>query len=537
MREPVPPYPVRSGVKKLLIVLGAIFLAIVVAGLSTAAWVFFNPGKARQVLSGQSGLLDYLGAQVVGIANTHLVPELSYETIRYDPPYTLALGGVRLTADDGTRVLDLGQMTVVLAETPALNQPIKVASLTLANGAVNLINDPASGGLRGLSPLVEPGPERDAASPQFRLESVLRLDKIVIDAIDLVYDAGDGSPPMRLDALNAQLDIVPATDARAGWYELDLASGREPGLRLELDGRVNINSFELDLTRVTAQAQLDDQTATTLPPRLAAVVNKHQVRGAMRAEVSGRVPLLDPAEAQLDVQATLDDGRAVFGEYRIPIDSLSIDADMSSGLVVVRSIALDALGGAMTGSGRMNLADDASFSWDIKGMELRELLASRPADQPPKMAGLVASSGSVRFPLKAPMGGLSGAGTLGVTQGRLVNIPVFSDLMRVAQVTGLTSSETLNDSFVSPFTLSPDGVYLDGFDFRTPALAARGSGTVGFDGGLDITANGGPVESLQNKLGKFGAILGKITDLLVTYHIQGTVSEPRISVQPLGIGG
>ncbi len=531
--------------RKLLVLLGVLFVLLVIAGAAITAVVLLSPGKVRQVFGGETRLLDYLGAQVVGIANSHLVPDLSFQTIRYDPPYTLSLGGVRLTAPDSTRVLDLGRMDITLAETPRMGQPIRIARLELRNGAVNLINDPAAnggeGGLRGLSPLVTPRPERertDAEKPEFSLSNVLVLSKIVIDGIDLVYDAGDGSSPMRLDALAADLDIVPISDTGlegTGWYELKLASGRKPGLELDLDGRINIESFELALNRVTAEVDLDDQTATTLPPRLAAVVNRHQLRGLMRAVVSGRVPLMDPGKAELDLHAGLTNGRGVFGEYQIPLDSVELRAGMASGVVDLRTLGVQALGGTMTAEGRVVLDGDARLSWNLQGMDLRALLATG-GGQTPRMAGKVTSTGGVRAPMADPMAGLSGAGQIDVREGRLVNVPILSDLVSVMQVTGLTGN-TLRDTFSSPFTITPTAVRLDNFDFRTPAIAARGSGTIGFDGTLNLSVNGGPLESIQNKLGPIGGILGKITDQFVTYRVRGTTADPRVSVQPLGIGG
>lgn len=521
-------------------ILGVLFLLLLLVGGGAAAYFLSNPGKVKEIVQGETRLLDYLGAQIVGIANAQLVPELSFETIRYDPPYTLSLGGVKLTAPDGTKVLDLGRMSVRLSETPRVGQPLKIAELVLSDGAVNLLQDASTGGFRGLSPLVEPRPEREkvaSESPEFSLSNVLHLDKIVVEGIDLVYDAGDGSAPMRLDALGANLDIVPVTDLGAGWYELKLTSGRKPGLELDLDGRINIDSFDLALNRVEAEVALDNETATTLPPQLAALINTHQIRGALRAVVSGRVPLLTPTGAELDAEVTLSQGRAVFGEYQIPIESMGLKADFASGIVNIRSLQANTLGGSMTGEGRVELAGDAVFAWQVSNMELRELLASRPADQPPKMAGIMNSSGNARAPLADPMAGISGAGNIAVTQGRLVNVPVLSDLVKVVQVTGLVPGNVFNDSFTSPMTISPAGVRLDNFDFRTPAIAVRGSGTMAFDGGLDFSVNGGPVESLQNKLGKFGAILGKVTDQLVTYRVRGDVSKPAISVQALGIGG
>ena len=533
--------------RKLFIILGILFVLLIIAFGAMTAVVLLSPGKLRQVVGGETRLLDYLGAQVVGIANAQLVPELSFETIRYDPPFTLSLGGVRLTAADSTRVLDLGRMDVTLAETPRMGEPIRIASLRLSNGAINLINDPAAnggeGGLRGLSPLVEPRPEREktaAEQPEFSLSNVLVLSKIVIEGIDLVYDAGDGSAPMRLDALAADLDIVPVSDTGlegTGWYELKLDSGRKPGLELDLDGRINIESFELALNRVTADVQLNDQTATTLPPQLATLVNTHQLRGALRAVVTGRVPLMDPGAAELDIQAGLTQGRGVIGAYQIPLDSVELKAGMASRILDLRSLGVQALGGTMTAEGRIALDGDARLSWEAQRVDLQTLLlAGAPAGQPPRMAGKLTSTGSVRTPMADPMAGLSGAGRISVAEGRLVNIPVFSRLLAAMQATGLMANAQ-RDTFDSPFTITPAGVHLDGFDFRTTGVAVRGSGLIGFDSSLDLSVNGGPLEAVQNRLGPIGGVLGKITDQFVTYRVRGTTEEPKVNVQPLGIGG
>lgn len=521
--------------KRTLTVLGAVFLVLLVLGGIVAAVVVFSPGTVRKVVEGETRLLDYLGEQVVGIANSHLVPELSFESIRYEPPYTLTLGGVGLVAPDATRVLDLGGMTVTLAQTPRIGEPLQIERLTLSNGAVRLIRDPA-GGFRGLSPLVEPREERERTATEFRLSEVLVLNRLVVEGIDLVYDAGDGSEPMRLDALAADLRVEPVADAGPGWYALALTSGREPGLELALDGRLNIESFDLAINELTAEAMLDDRTATTLPPQLATLLTRHQVRGAMRARASGVVPLMAPAGSELYLDLSLDRGRAVFGEYQVPLDTVDLRADMAAGVVEIGSFEVSALGGRTVVTGRLDLDGDAVVSWDTSGLDLREMLASRPADAPPKMAGRVTTTGSLRAPLSEPMAGLSGAGQIDVREGRLVNLPVLSDLLRVMEVAGLTTART-TDTFSSPLVFDPRGVGLQGFELRTGTIAARGSGTIGFDGSLDLSVNGGPLESIQNRLGAFGSVLGRITDQLVAYRVGGSVSEPKVSVQPLGIGG
>ncbi|MEM9372362.1 MAG: AsmA-like C-terminal region-containing protein [Planctomycetota bacterium] len=530
---------------KFLTLCGVVFLFILFSGAIAAAYLFAQPGgsikeKAGQLVGGESRLLDYLGTQLVGIANAQLVPELSFETIRYEPPFTVSLGGVRLTAPDGTDVLDLGDLTVTLAEVPKVGEPIRIASIGLRDGAVNLIRDESVGGLRGFAPLIEPGPRREQAAraqPEFKLSNVLVLNRLTIDAVDLVYDAGDGSEPMRLDALSADLDIVQSSGTEEGWYELAFSSGREPGLELDVDGRLNIDTFELVLDAAVARTTLDNRTANTLPQQLASIVSRYQLRGELRTELTGRVPLLEPAETALDIRSTLVGGRGVFGDYQIPLETVELDARLDAGMLDVDSLSAAALGGTLDIDGRVVFGGDVSIGWNLSGMQLQELLASRPADRPPALAGVMASNGHVRFALGSPTGDLSGVGDIDIRNGRLADVPVLTDLIEVMEVAGVLQGDPYRDAFASPLTFSPAGVTLEGFEFTTPAVDARGSGTIGYTGSLDLRINGGPVEALQNKMGDFGRILGIVTDSVLTYRVEGTVSEPEVAVQPFGIGG
>ena len=60
---------------------------------------------------------------------------------------------------------------------------------------------------------------------------------------------------------------------------------------------------------------------------------------------------------------------------------------------------------------------------------------------------------------------------------RTMMVTAETDIRRVMEATGLTGGNVYRDSFSSPIVLSPQGVTLNDFDFRTPAVAARGKGS------------------------------------------------------------
>src|SRR4051812_35624696 len=107
--------------KKLGLMLLALVGLVLVAGGVLAALAWWRPASVQ----------DWVGRQVVAVANAHLVPRLGYAHVEYHAPGEVVLSGVTLTAPDGTRVLDVGGMTITLAEVPHVGQPIVIERISL----------------------------------------------------------------------------------------------------------------------------------------------------------------------------------------------------------------------------------------------------------------------------------------------------------------------------------------------------------------------------------------------------------------------
>ena len=143
---------------------------------------------------------------IVGIANSYLVPQIAFDGLTYQAPGTVVLTGVRLTAPDGTRILEMDSMTVTLAQVPRIGEPIVIERIALGAPTIRLISTQlpdGSMGFAGLSPIVKGGLNKDvdATTPveveeNFQLSRVLQLREIVITNGSFFYDAGDGSLPM-----------------------------------------------------------------------------------------------------------------------------------------------------------------------------------------------------------------------------------------------------------------------------------------------------------------------------------------------------
>lgn len=516
-----------------------IVLALVVAGVGF--YVITRPAVSDR-------LTQYVGQQVAGIANTYLVPDLAFDRVKFDRPSTVTLSGVTLTAPDGTRVIDLDTMVVTLAELPAEGEPIRIESIKLSQGTVTIVRDPSTGDIRGLVPIVERGvSEQDEADVEenFRLSNVLVLEHVEITDVDLSIDLGDGSGPMRLDGFELSLDVKEAADepgapSGPGWYALAFTSGRAPGLELDVDGRLNIDTFEAFVRSCTGTIELQESTYGSLPGRLADALRARDARGQLEFTASGSVPLTNPVRgAALDLSATLTGLNLASGDFRLPIDRATARADLSAGIATISNVHAEMIKGTVDAQGEINLAATAmptALSWTLDALDIEDLLTAQGADAP-DLAGILSGAGSATTNLADPSAALSGSGEIHLTDGRLVAVPGLTQLAKVASIAGFGSAADKNHRANAAYTLTPAGVRLEESEIITNALGARATGLIGFDATLDLSVNAGPLEKVQELLGDVGKILGKVTDQLVTYKVGGTTAEPKVSVAPLGIGG
>ncbi|MEQ8850430.1 MAG: AsmA-like C-terminal region-containing protein [Phycisphaerales bacterium] len=517
--------------RMLAIVIGLLILLGFVAG-GVVLWLL-RPANA-------DALTQYLGQQIVAIANTYLVPDLAFERVDYDHPGTLTLSTVTLTAPDGTTVVDLETMVVELAEIPKRGEPVRIARVKLEQGTVSIIRDAETGEIRGLAPFVERGvtPEDESEIEEsVRLSEVLVLENVEIEGVDLVIDAGDGAGPMRLDGFELSMDVAPGDEP--GWYALDFTAGRAPGLELDVAGQLNLDTFTLAMDRVTGVVELSDATYGSLPGQLADPLRERDARGKLEIELSGELPLTNPLGGSVVADIVLTEFNFAAGAYRVPINRADLHAELNAGAVNPMTLAMTTLRGSGEVSGPVRLSAagmPAELTWSLTSLDLEQFLETG-GDSAPDLAGLLSGSGSITTSLRSPIKAISGSGELHLKDGRLLAVPGLTELAQVASVVGFGDAAEKNHTADATFTLSSEGVHLDSSEFVTTTLAARATGLVRFDSSLDLSVNAGPLEKVQDMLGGLGEAIGKLTDKLVTYRVKGTTAEPEVSVAPLGVGG
>jgi len=561
----------RVGGRRLVIVL----LVLMMLGGGTALWLRYAGGMQRLQLM-TTGMDDWVGRQIVAIANAYMVPQIAFERLEYQAPATVVLTNVTFTAPDGTRVFDVGSMTVRLAETPSIGRPISIASLVIENGQVNLIQNEDGDGFRGLQPLVKRRYERERAaeSSSANLSDVLELREVRIINGGLRLDLGRGDP-MVLRDLELALDIRPLAEAASegdegrpsgpGWYAMVLNTGRPPNAVIRADARLNIDTFEVDLASSEVALDVTAQSIEALPPQLQTLLRQYQARGSLRVQASGRVPLRDLNAGKAKAAVTLSGFNLTQGELRLPIDRLSAEGELDGGVLRIGGGIIRMLGGSVAFRGQLPIGEGAApgeLDWSANRLELEQLLAaysapSTPTENQPapsentstsngagnsagsasapatrsRLAGRLSGEGVIRLNAQDIPASLGGDGAVEVNDGRLLMIPGLTQLAQLMRVGERLMGDTTRTHRASArFQLTPEGIRVTESAVITTALAARATGIVAYDGTLDMSANAGPLERVQASMGPIGDIFGNITDRLVTYRIRGPMNSPSVSV-------
>ncbi|MEZ6244168.1 MAG: AsmA-like C-terminal region-containing protein [Phycisphaerales bacterium] len=542
--------------KRRLGILTAVIGVLVLAGIIGAYLVLSSGGGggiAARISNLGADIRDYVAKQVVAIVNVHLEPKLGFDTIEYDAPGTIRLSNATLTAPDGTRIVDVSTLELTLAEVPERGKPIKIERVVVKGGSVNLVMDPETGGVKGLVPLIKRGggaastpADPDVPIEHTRLSNVFVLRKVEVSDLRVSIDDGSGAAPMVIEGFGASMDVSPGSEgtgepAGPGWYAIDIQSGRSPGLEMKARGWFNIDTLTADVREGSARLWLDEQTVASLPPRLADLAREHDARGQVQAAFTGKGSVRDLAGADGRLEAKLTDFSVASGDRRLPIESVDATLTVAAGAANLEHFTARALGGVTDASGGADLTNTGApgeLRLTFEGLDLEKLMRqTAPEGEAPELAGIAHGRVNATFNLADPGGTVKGDGEVHVRDGVLITVPGLKQLAQVADIATFGQVKDRNHKADITFTLEPGRAVITKSEIVTNTLAARGTGSVNFDQTLDLKVNAGPLEKLQSLLGKVGDLLGKVTDQLVTYRVKGTLSEPDVSVQPLGVGG
>jgi hypothetical protein len=500
------------------------------------------------VLMGRRGsgrIEQWIGRQVQQMVSSALKPQLRFKALDYQYPRTAVLTECRLTAPDPMNpktnydIVAADRITLELAEIPRHGRPIVIKRITMDSPAIRLIaTEPGSNQFIGFSDMVrEPG---DQAGPPIALSELLVLRQITINNGLVLYDLRDPEAlPMWLDQINTQLRLDPAD---AAWHHVELKISRAPVFDLGFTGRLNLDVMQLQIQRALVGLYAEREHDRFLPPQLQNFMRRHDVTGNLQMLAEGLLPLDDPANASLAFRIDGQDVNMAFDDYRLPIEKVSGRLATENQKLQIDQLMIRGLGGQVDLKGQVGLTDDgtAQLQAEAGALRLEQLLrggeqpmSGEPAEAtPPRMAGQVDAVVIFEAPLTAMTTQTRGQGRVTLTDGRVVNLPVISGLARTAaKANVLGSQQRGTDRAEIEFNFIGDAIALTDIYFTTQVLTARGNGRIGFDGQMDLTFNGGPMEKVQDKLGAVGRMMGRLTDSLARYTVTGHVADPKISMK------
>lgn len=489
---------------------------------------------------------DWVIRQVTRITNAYLIPEIQFTRSAFELPYTLRLDGAALVAPTGERVLEAAELVVTLAERPRWGEPIVIQDIEIRNGALRLLRDPETGGYRGLAPFVRTQSVRspETVPDDVRLSNVLRIRRIALRNAAIEYDDGSGAPAMRLDGIELAMHVASSgteDSASPVNHQLDFLLDRAPIFSLDVLGMVSLDTFEAVVDRLDLRMEVGESSYSALPPQIQAMLREYEAQGALRVLLSGSGGIRNPETMSLDGTVSLDDFRVAVGAYQIPIDQATLELAVQDGVARVAPARFDMLGGTIRVTAESAIAQEkmpTTASWEVERLQLADLLrAQLPQGREPELAGVVASSGAIQVNLSNAPASASGSGVLTITEARLLSLPVITRLVQVMEnFTSAFGAQGRQARVESAFTITGEGLEFEKLMFTNPISAVSATGTVGYDGKLNLTATAGPVQRIQGMLGDVGKIIGSVTGRLIQYRIRGDVGSPSISVHPLGLG-
>jgi len=499
----------------------------------------------RLFLTGAVGFDDWVMRQVLGVVQTYLVPTIEFDRFEFAPPGTVTYHGVRLIAPDTTRVVDAGELVITLGKVPRHGEPILIQGVTVRDGSLHLIadnNDPDTR-FKGLVPFVKRDniKKQDKLPREVRLSETLDLRTITLENAGIVYDPDDGQPPMRLDAVTMTMNIDRRADDAGVWHSVGLDIDRGALFGLVLDGRINLDDLAMELKTLRLRVDVGSDSVAALPPQVQQILADHDAHGELEIDLTGAASFEQWRQSELQGEIALNRFNFGLSDYRLPIDKGALPIKVGGGTATLGPMRFKMLEGDVHATMSADLQQQdlpAVAEWSIAGLNIRELLrTANPDGQPPKIAGILGSFGSATMGLTGLPETLGGRGEIHITDGYLLNFPGVRELNSVVDVVSMVRGDGLfSDRFDAKFTITDKAIRVDQSKLETNAINARGTGLVYYNQRLDLSINAGPLEKLENLLGRVGGSIGRLFEKALEYRVTGTISDPEITVRPLGIG-
>lgn len=358
--------------------------------------------------------------------------------------------------------------------------------------------------------------------------------ELTLVKLDLRIDAGNTSVlPPQVQAFIRNRKVEGTIDATLkGEFNLDDFMSSKTRMNVELGRtRFAIDRFLMEIDEATATGRTDNDVFLLEPIVVKALdgtlngtlrLSDEQTRGK-----PAREPDAAPPPAGVDGSSRPSAPRRVAKEVdptRASPETLgAIERALNTDLIPpasLRKVEEFASGFHLFGQ------------FQVAGMEI-QALHRIDSDEPHRWAGTVDGAVAGELNLASPLESLQGAGSIGISDGRLSGADAWQALARLMRVVTLNPNQ--QDRANLEFRVKDERVDFQRFNMLAGAMGVRARGWIGFDRTISFDANAGPLEALQDSAGTIGSILGSLTDRLVKYIIRGRIGDVTVRVAPLGI--
>jgi hypothetical protein len=505
-----------------------ILLLLVLCGLVVRSWAWV-----------EMAVRFWLFQFIMTASGDLIGPQIHFTNLRYEFPFTVVLQAPELV-DEGESFVMARRMQITLDHIPISGQPIQFSEVRFIRPMIRLIWKD-DGTLVGLNNKFIKSIDGEQYTKSFSTvpSDFLRIHTIEIQRGSVQFEPFEGSP-IAINDITTILDAQPEASG-AGQYSISMTVDREPALVSTLQAMLDIDNAMLDIHSFHAEMKVTPETAEELPPDLKRLFDEYQVAGDMRLHAEGQLPFTSVDDIDLAIDVQLEEGSAVFSGYRVPIQRLLGDFRIADRVIDLESMVVTLVeSGHLSMSGHLHMDDGMPFDvfLDMERVSLASIVEQINPDLP-GYSGIIGLQGSIESQVDDVVGHLSGQGVMSLSDGDLFNVPIVYGLEESVLDGSSHSGEQWpvgQDRGSMEFVLNSQRIELDDIVFEGDLLGIRGSGEIGYDGGINFRFNAGPLEKLQMQMGVIGDVFGFLTDRLVTYQVTGTWNDPVFNGRPLGLG-
>ena len=269
---------------------------------------------------------------------TQLKADVRIGSLRYAPPYGVRVRNLSLVADDPkhgkVEVLKVGLLDLKLAKLPLGKGPLVIENITIRNPELHVVI--ADSTVVGRGQIVRPPGERmksldELIPPGTKLSDMLELRHFGLHDGLIIVENRDkpGLAPMVWKALDVETVTKPRSHSS---YDFSLATDPNRPAQVASAGSFDLDELwvQVDKFRLAADAAEGvNSQRSALPAEVQALLRQYDVKGRVAIDLTGRVPLRDPRQANVTGSIDLAEASAAIPQRNERLDSLNVRLSFS----------------------------------------------------------------------------------------------------------------------------------------------------------------------------------------------------------------